>query len=67
MSDLTGMLKQCGTGVVNVKDMIEELLNDINEDYGNLNDTIEILKDEVVTGKLALKMAKCRAMTKLTA
>jgi hypothetical protein len=30
--------------------MIDELLNDIAEDWGNLNDTIEILKDEVITG-----------------
>lgn len=67
MADLTGMIKQCGTGVMNIKDVIEELLNDIAEDWGNLNDTIEILKDEVITGKLALKMVKCRASTKLTA
>jgi len=66
LADLTGMLKQCGTGVLNVKDMIEELLNDIAEDWGNLDDTIEILKDEVITGKLALKVAACRALKKLT-
>ena len=47
--------------MVNVKDMIEELLNDIAEDWGNLDDTIEILKDEVVNGKLILKVAACRA------
>ena len=47
--------------MVNVKDMIEELLNDINEDWGNLDDTIEILKDEVVNGKLIVKMGVCRA------
>ena len=46
--------------------MIDELLNDIAEDWGNLNDTIEILKDEVITGKLVLKMAKCKASGKLT-
>ena len=46
--------------------MIEELLNDIAEDYGNLNDIVEILKDEVLSGKLALKMAKCRFGSKLT-
>lgn len=61
------MLKQCGTGVVNIKDMINELLNDIAEDWGNLEDTLEILKDEVITGKLAVKMAKCRSSGKLTA
>lgn len=46
--------------------MIEELLNDIHEDWGNLDDTVEILKDEVSNGKLVLKMAKARALKKLT-
>ena len=46
--------------------MIDELLNDISEDWDNLYDTVEILKDEVLNGKLVLKMAKCIATTKLT-
>ena len=66
MKDVPEMLKQCGKGCLRVKNMIEELLNDIAEDYGNLNDILEILKDEVLTGKLALKMAKCRISSKLS-
>jgi hypothetical protein len=66
MADVPEMLKKCGAGVVEVKEMIDELLNDICDDWGNFDDTVEILKDEVLTGKLEVKMVKCRALTKLT-
>ena len=66
LKDAPSLLKACGAGVLEVKSLVEELLNDIADDWGNLHDILEILKDEIPTGKIATKMAKLKTVKDLT-
>jgi len=43
LNDAPTILKACGAGVLEIKNMVDELLNDIADDWGNLNEILEIL------------------------